>query len=110
MTSTRPLPNPEPPCGKHGAYHENERCLIMAHFPDNNQPPAASDVPQAPPPTRPHTAVPSAFRVVCPHCGQDVVFPWDPIVSGKLDLLSILEQYHPEWLAIVTQEVAACSH
>jgi hypothetical protein len=79
----------------------------MAHFPDNNQPPAASDVHQAPPPTRPPTPSPAAFRLVCPHCGQDVVFPWDPVLSGKLDLLLILEHAHPEWLEMVTKGVAS---
>jgi hypothetical protein len=77
----------------------------MAHFPDNNQPPAAADVHQAPPPTRPPTPSPAAFRLVCPHCGQDVVFPWDPVLSGKLDQLLLLEEHYPALLALAAQEV-----
>jgi hypothetical protein len=43
------------------------------------------------PPCPPGPA-PSAFRVLCPHCGAEVVFPFDPVLSARLDRLQCLEE------------------
>ena len=35
---------------------------------------------------------PSAFHVPCPNCGSTVLFPFDPVLSAKLDQLLYLEE------------------
>jgi hypothetical protein len=36
--------------------------------------------------------IPRAFRIPCQHCGADVLFPFDPVLSAKLDRLDNLEE------------------
>ena len=52
----------------------------------------------APEPASQHVPVPTAFRVPCHRCGAIVVFPFDEVLSARLDQLLILE----EWLQSLT--------
>jgi len=56
-------------------------------------------------PRTPPTAAPEAFRLPCPACGAAVVFPFDPVLSAKLDQLLLLEEHYPALLALAAQEV-----
>jgi hypothetical protein len=44
-----------------------------------------------PPPPATSTA-PVAFRIPCPGCGTDVLFPYDPVLSARLDQLLVCEE------------------
>ena len=35
--------------------------------------------------------IPNTFRIPCPACGSDVLFPFDAVLSAKLDRLDALE-------------------
>ena len=37
--------------------------------------------------------VPAAFRLACPGCGTDVLFPYDAVLSAQLDQLLDLEEH-----------------
>jgi len=37
--------------------------------------------------------VPETFRLACPACGTEVLFPFDPGLSARLDLLLLLEEH-----------------
>lgn len=49
--------------------------------------------------------VPAAFRLPCPECGAEVVFPFDSLLSAKLDQLLDLEQ-RLQALTCAREEVA----
>ena len=66
--------------------------------------PTATDLALIPPRT-PTTAAPEAFRLPCPACGAAVVFPFDPVLSAKIDQLLFLEEQYPALEARAAQEV-----
>jgi len=49
--------------------------------------------------------VPAALRLPCPECGAEVVFPFDSLLSAKLDQLLDLEQ-RLQALTCAREEVA----
>jgi hypothetical protein len=78
---------------------------MVTHRPPEDKPPAPGTTAPALDMGPPPGALPAAFRVTCRHCGRDVVFPWDPILSARLDLLRYLEEQRPGLLAWAAKEV-----